>query len=47
MTALEARREQFVRVVAERDAAITEVQGIHVERDEAIRLAESREAAQI
>ena len=38
---------QFVCAVAEMDAAIVEVQGIHVERDEAIRLAESREAARI
>ena len=47
MTALEARRGQFVHAVAERDAAIAEVQGIHVERDEAICLAETREAARI
>ena len=47
MTALEARWGQFVCAVAERDAAIAEVQGIHVERDEAIRLAETREAARI
>ena len=44
MTALEARHGQFVPAVAERDAAIAEVQGIHAERDEAIRLVESREA---
>ena len=47
MTALEARWGQFVRAVAERDATIAEVQGIHVERDEAIHLAETREAARI
>ena len=47
MIALEARWGQFVRAIAERDATIAEVQGIRVERDEAIRLAESREAAQI
>ena len=47
MTALEAHRGQFVRAVAERDEAITEVRVIHVERDEAIRLAESREVARI
>ena len=47
MTALEVRRGQFVCAIAERDAAIAEVQGIHVERDEAIRLAETREAARI
>ena len=45
MIALEAHRGQFVRAVAERDAAIAEVQEIHAERDEAICLAESREAA--
>ena len=47
MAALEARQGQFVCAVAERHAAIVEVQGIHVERDEAIRLAETREAARI
>ena len=47
MIALEAQRRQFIRAIAERDAAIAEVQGIHAKRDEAIRLAESREAAQI
>ena len=47
MIGLEAHRGQFVRAIAERDAAIVEVQGIHVERDEAIRLAETREAARI
>jgi len=45
MTALEAHRGQFVRDVAERDVAIVEVQGIRVERDKAIRLAESREVS--
>ena len=44
MTDLEAHWGQFVHAVAERDAAIAEVQGIHAERDEAIRLVESREA---
>ena len=44
---MEARQEQFVHAVAERDAAIAEVQGIHVERDEAIHLVESREVAWI
>ena len=44
MIALEARRGQFVRAIAERDATIAEVQGIRVERDKAIRLVESREA---
>ena len=47
MIALKACRGQFVRVVAEKDAAIAEVQGIRVERDEAIPLAESREATRI
>jgi len=47
MTALEAHQGQFVCAVVERDAAIAEVQGIRVERDKAIRLAESREAARI
>ena len=47
MTALEACRGQFVRAVAERDAAIAEVQGIHAKRDEAIHLAESREVPRI
>ena len=45
MIALEARREQFVHAIPKRDATIAEVQGIRVERDEAICLAESREAA--
>ena len=35
MTDLEAHWGQFVHAVAERDAAIGEVQGIHVERDKA------------
>ena len=47
ITALEARRVQLVNSVIERDAAIAEVQGIHVERDEAIHLAKTREAARI
>ena len=47
MTAFEARRGQFVRAIAERDATIAEVQGIRAERDEAIHLAKSREAARI
>ena len=47
MAALEARQGQFVCAVAERHAAIVEVQGIHVERDKAIHLAETREAARI
>ena len=47
MTALEARLGQFFCAVAERDATIAEVQGIRVERDEAIRLAKSREATRI
>ena len=47
MIALEAHWGQFVRAIVERDVAIAEVQGIRTERDEAIRLAESREAARI
>ena len=47
MIALEAHQGQFVHAIAERDAAIAKVQGIHVERDEAIRLAKTREAARI
>ena len=47
MIALEARRGQFVRAVAKRDATIAEVQGICVERNEAICLAKTREAARI
>ena len=47
MIALEAHQGQFVRAVAERDVAIAKFQGIHAERDEAIHLAESREAARI
>ena len=47
MIALEARQGQFVRAVAERDAALAEVQGIRMERDEAIHLAKTREAARI
>ena len=47
MTALEAHRGQFVHAVAERDAARAELQDVHTERDEVIRLAETREAARI
>ena len=47
MAALEARRGQFVHAVAERDAARAELQDIRAERDEVIRLAETREAARI
>ena len=47
MTALEACWGHFVHAAAERDAAIAKVQGIHAERDEAIRLAKTREAARI
>jgi len=45
--ALEAHRVQLVNAVAERDAARAELQYVHVERDEVIRLAETREAARI
>ena len=47
MTALEARRGQFVHAIAERDAARADLQDIRAERDEVIRLAETREAARI
>ena len=47
MTALEAHQGQFVHAITERDAAIAKVQGIHVERDEAICLAKTREAARV
>ena len=40
--ALEARRRQFGRAVVERNAARVELQGIHAERDDVIRLAENR-----
>ena len=38
---------QLVNAVAERDAARAEIQDVHVEWDEVIRLAETREAARI
>ena len=47
MIALEARQGQFVRAVAERDAARAELQDVRVERDDVIRLAKTREAARI
>ena len=47
MTALEARRGQFVRDIAERDVARAELQDVHAERDDVIRLAKTREAARI
>ena len=47
MTALEARWGQFVHGVAERDATRAELQDVHAERDEVIRLAETREVARI
>ena len=47
MTALDAHRRQFVHAIAERDAAMAELQDVHAERDEVIRLIETREAARI
>ena len=47
MTALDARWGQFVRAIAERDAARAELQGVRAERDDVIHLAETREAARI
>ena len=47
MIALEARRRQFGRAVAERDAARAELQGVHAERDDVIHLAKTREVARI
>ena len=47
MTALEARRGQFVHAVAERDAARAELQDVCTERDKVIHLAETREEARI
>ena len=44
---MEAHWVQLVNVVAERDVARAEIQDIHAERDEVIRLAETREAARI
>ena len=47
ITALEARWVQLVNVVLERDVARAELQDVHAERDEIIRLAKTREAARI
>ena len=47
MIALEARRGQFVHAIAERDATRAELHGVHAERDDVIRLAETKEAARI
>ena len=47
ITALEAHQVQLVNAVVERDAASAELQDVHAERDEVIRLAEAREAARI
>ena len=47
ITALEARRVQLVNAVAKRDIARAELQDVRAERDEVIRLAETREAARI
>ena len=45
--ALAARRRQFGLVVANRNVARDELQGVRAERDEVIRLAKNREAARI
>ena len=45
--ALVARWRQFGLVVVERNAARDELQGVHAEQDEVIRLAKNREAARI
>ena len=45
--ALAAHQRQFGLVVAERNAARDELQGIRAKWDEVIRLAENREAARI
>ena len=42
MTALEAHWGQFVQAVAERDAVRAELHDVRAERDEVIRLAETR-----
>jgi len=47
ITTLEARQVQLVNAVAERDVARAEIHDIHAERDEVIRLAETREATRI
>ena len=47
MTALEARRGQFICAIIERDVARAKLQGVHAKRDDVIRLAETREAARI
>ena len=45
--ALEAHQVQLVNAVAERDAARAELQDVRAERDEVIRLTETREVARI
>ena len=47
MIALEARWGQFVHAVAESNAARAELQVVRAERDEVIRLTETREVARI
>ena len=47
MTALDARRREFVHAVAEKDAARAELQDVRTERDEVICHAETREVARI
>ena len=45
ITTLEACRVQLVNAVAERDVARAEIQDVHDERDEVIRLAEASEGS--
>ena len=47
MTALDARRRQFVHAVTVRDATRAELQDVHAERDEVIHLAKTQEVARI
>ena len=47
MTALEARRGQFICAIIERDVARAKLQGVRAEIDEVIHLAKTREAAGI
>ena len=47
ITTLEAHRVWLVNAVAERDAARAELQDVRAERDEVIRLVETREVARI
>ena len=47
MIALEAHRGQFVHAVVQRDVARAKLQDVCAERDDVIRLAETKEAARI